>query len=193
MPLLPPGCTVVTDTINSHIKRPNLMSFETGTDLNKFILQEAEVGETLRSHSHPNLAKYYEYTTSAERISGLCFKKISKASWTKSIRTTSEKPLSSYRGRIRKPGPMRLAICLVHMHIEQGIRHLHSLGRIHNGLNPSNIMITEDDVPVIIDFDTASLPGRPGCWKSESLVANRASCWRCAQRQGAGPRGEGDA
>lgn len=52
---------------------------------------------------------------------------------------------------------MRLAICLVH--IEQGIRHLHSLGRIHNDLNPSNIMITEDDVPVIIDFDTASLPG----------------------------------
>jgi serine/threonine protein kinase len=36
--------------------------------------------------------------------------------------------------------------------IEAGIRHLHHLGRIHNDINPANIMISEDDPPVIIDF-----------------------------------------
>lgn len=43
--------------------------------------------------------------------------------------------------------------------IEQGIRHLHSLDRIHNDITPANIMISEDDTPVIIDFDTSSAPG----------------------------------
>jgi len=43
--------------------------------------------------------------------------------------------------------------------IEAGILQLHSLGIIHNDLNPSNVMITEDDTPVIIGFDSSSAPG----------------------------------
>lgn len=43
--------------------------------------------------------------------------------------------------------------------IKEGIRHLHSLGYVHNDLTPSDIMITEDDIPVIMDFDTATPPG----------------------------------
>jgi serine/threonine protein kinase len=36
--------------------------------------------------------------------------------------------------------------------ILDAIRHLHSLGLVHNDLNPSNIMFDELDEPVIIDF-----------------------------------------
>ncbi|KAG6019233.1 hypothetical protein E4U19_007387 [Claviceps sp. Clav32 group G5] len=37
--------------------------------------------------------------------------------------------------------------------IERGIRHLHSLGIVHNDINPANIMLDELDRPIIIDFD----------------------------------------
>ncbi|KAG6098588.1 hypothetical protein E4U30_007787 [Claviceps sp. LM220 group G6] len=38
--------------------------------------------------------------------------------------------------------------------IERGIRHLHSLGVIHNDIKSQNIMLDELDRPVIIDFDS---------------------------------------
>ncbi|KAG6249138.1 hypothetical protein E4U23_002441 [Claviceps purpurea] len=40
--------------------------------------------------------------------------------------------------------------------VDRGIRHLHSLGIVHNDINPSNIMFDEMDRHVIIDFD---------CWQ----------------------------
>jgi serine/threonine protein kinase len=43
--------------------------------------------------------------------------------------------------------------------LEDGIRNVHSLKRIHNDFNPNNILITDDDVPVISDFDSSTDPG----------------------------------
>jgi serine/threonine protein kinase len=37
--------------------------------------------------------------------------------------------------------------------IKDGVEHLHSLGIIHNDLNPRNVMLDSEDTPVIIDFD----------------------------------------
>ena len=66
--------------------------------------------------------------------------------------------------------------------IEQGLRHLHALGFIHNDLNPSNIMITEEDTPVIIDFDSATIPGasvkgakRTHGWFDRQVIVSRES------------------
>ncbi|CRK44230.1 hypothetical protein BN1723_000916 [Verticillium longisporum] len=66
--------------------------------------------------------------------------------------------------------------------IEQGLRHLHSLGFIHNDLNPANIMITEEDIPVIIDFDSATAPGaslqnvkRTHGWFDHRIVVSQQS------------------
>lgn len=156
MPLLPPGYTVVADATDSYIKKPNLMSFETGIDLNRFILLEADVGEALRRHPHPNLAEYHGCTTSEGRISGLCFKRYPQSLEAKI------NPKHLNKAALLKSRENQEALADVARYlpgIEQGIRHLHSLGRIHNDLNPSNIMITEDDIPVIIDFDSASPPG----------------------------------
>lgn len=38
--------------------------------------------------------------------------------------------------------------------IRAGIQHLHSLGLIHNDINPANVMFDGDGIPVVIDFDS---------------------------------------
>jgi serine/threonine protein kinase len=38
--------------------------------------------------------------------------------------------------------------------VESGIRHLHSIGLVHNDLNPANIMLDDHENPFIIDFDS---------------------------------------
>jgi serine/threonine protein kinase len=43
--------------------------------------------------------------------------------------------------------------------VEIKICHLHSLKRIHNDINPADILITEDDIPVFIDFGSSRDPG----------------------------------
>ncbi|KAF8991066.1 hypothetical protein BDQ17DRAFT_1371211 [Cyathus striatus] len=43
--------------------------------------------------------------------------------------------------------------------IRQGLDHIHSLGLVHDDINPRNIMIDDDGEPVIIDFNSCMLPG----------------------------------
>ena len=45
--------------------------------------------------------------------------------------------------------------------IKAGIDHLHSLGIVHNDINPANICIDENGCAVIIDFDSAAPTGDP--------------------------------
>ncbi|POR35495.1 MAP kinase kinase kinase win1 [Tolypocladium paradoxum] len=43
--------------------------------------------------------------------------------------------------------------------LESAAHHLHSLSRAHNDLNPSNIIVTEAGMPVIIDFGSCHRVG----------------------------------
>jgi len=47
--------------------------------------------------------------------------------------------------------------------IEAGVNHLHSLGIIHNDINPTNVMMVgsgDEMEPVIIDFDSCRPEGK---------------------------------
>ncbi|KAJ7130614.1 hypothetical protein C8R44DRAFT_775883, partial [Mycena epipterygia] len=52
--------------------------------------------------------------------------------------------------------------------IRLGLEHIHSLGYVHNDLNPRNIVLDKEfKVPIIIDFDS--------CYKiGESLKGKKA-------------------
>lgn len=39
--------------------------------------------------------------------------------------------------------------------LESGIRHLHSLGLAHNDVNPANIMVSADGMPILVDFGSS--------------------------------------
>ncbi|KAG5991209.1 hypothetical protein E4U52_003907 [Claviceps spartinae] len=53
--------------------------------------------------------------------------------------------------------------------IERGIRHLHSLGIVHNDINPRNVMFDELDRPIIIDFDSWQREGQKLGYKAGTL------------------------
>lgn len=47
--------------------------------------------------------------------------------------------------------------------IEKALKHLHSLGLVHNDINPANIMFAseDDETPIIIDFGSCKPVGHP--------------------------------
>ncbi|KAG5931171.1 hypothetical protein E4U60_006392 [Claviceps pazoutovae] len=64
--------------------------------------------------------------------------------------------------------------------IERGIRHLHSLGIVHNDIHPDNVMLDEMDGPVIIDFDSWGKEGQelgPGMKKGTSEWSTNGSLY----------------
>jgi serine/threonine protein kinase len=71
--------------------------------------------------------------------------------------------------------------------IEDGIRHLHKRGLIHNDINPTNIMI--DNGPVINDFDSSRAPGetlhkvkRTYGWHDPDVCVTREQRTQCSRR-----------
>ncbi|KAG6203173.1 hypothetical protein E4U35_004584 [Claviceps purpurea] len=132
----------------SYVKETNLGSHEECPDgmeelpLSDLVLHEIEAYELLRRHPHPNIVEYRGCVVSDGRITGIC---LAKYKMTLSERMKASIPFDKDR-------------CLEG--IERGIRHLHSLGVIHNDIKPNNIMLDELDRPVIIDFDSWGREGQ---------------------------------
>ncbi|KAG6229008.1 hypothetical protein E4U25_007501 [Claviceps purpurea] len=131
---------------DSYIKEPSLMDYKENLTeesiITKLILHEIEALELLRKHPHPNIVEYRGCVVTDGRISGLCLAKC--------------KATLCERMEVGTPFDKDLFL----EGVERGIRHLHSLGIVHNDINPDNIMFDEMDRPVIIDFD---------CWQQNGL------------------------
>jgi hypothetical protein len=150
---LPPNC---------YVKRPGLVYYsgtETSIDFSSLLLKEAYVCEILRAYPHPNIAQYLGCIIENGKITGLCFFKYGM--------TLSERMAMGCQ-------PVDTDAFL--RGIENGIRHLHSLGLIHCDLNPTNIL-TNGDTPVIGAFDSCQWEGdvlgfmaRTRGWTNEDLM-----------------------
>ncbi|KAK4237875.1 hypothetical protein C8A03DRAFT_44289 [Achaetomium macrosporum] len=82
--------------------------------------------EILKKHPHPNVASYYGTQETRGRVSGL--------SLNKSAFLLGGRPLVKNGMEAQLDG------------ILGGIRHLHSLGLVHNDITPANIMLEEDGI-----------------------------------------------
>ena len=127
------------------VKRPSLLYYGENEASNGYVssllLNEAEVCEILRASPHPNIAQYLGCLVENDRIMGLCFVKYGMN--LKERVTEDSRPFDTdlfLRG------------------IQEGIRHLHSLGLIHCDINPANIVM-DGDIPVIVDFDSCRRNG----------------------------------
>ncbi|KAL7944024.1 kinase-like domain-containing protein [Trichoderma barbatum] len=127
-----------------YVKRASLLDYEASTrgdGIPKLILQEAEICEILRKNPHHNIANYLGCLVVDGKIHGLCFDRYAM--------TLDEQKENGT--------PLDATLCL--QDIKDGILHLHSLGLIHNDINPRNIMMNADGKPVIIDFDSCKREG----------------------------------
>ncbi|KAK4121852.1 hypothetical protein N657DRAFT_682351 [Parathielavia appendiculata] len=125
---------------NVHIKRQSLLDYGDQVSTWKFtdlMLHELDICECLAKHPHPNVAKYLERLVEDGRMTALCFRRYAR---------TLQETVSSSEQVDTQACPRG---------IQEGIKHLHQLGLVHNDLNPSNVMMhSHGSNPVIIDFDS---------------------------------------
>jgi serine/threonine protein kinase len=137
-----------------YVKTPSLLAYANG-NLEKQISREVETCEILRKNPHPNIAIYYGYMETRGRVSGLCFKRYTS--------TLLETVNPQHLNKVAFVSNSRE---LVKEHMKHGlqgilaaIKHLHSLGIVHNDINPANIMLDEDGTLILNDFDSCRYIG----------------------------------
>ena len=148
--------TEVREPSRLYIKRPRLSDYnhDYPCQIKDQILEEVKVCEKLRENPHPNIARYHGCEVQDGRITGLCFTKYGPTLMEK----VNPKKHSKRMFSLDKDGTISTEARSWLDGIERGIRHLHSLGIIHNDINPSNIMF-DGNTPVIIDFDSCRPEG----------------------------------
>lgn len=143
---------------NTYVKRPSLISydrFQQGPLPNGIaddILAEVRICEILQQSPHPNIARYIGCQLSADRISGICFVKygitlmqaVNPRNFMKRKLSATRQGLGNYRQVVED--------------VKKGLEHVHSLGLVHNDLNPSNI-VSDGNTWVIIDFGSCRYEG----------------------------------
>ena len=127
-----------------HIKSPSLLDYGTGFPTGQLLINEATVLQKLRSFGgHPNICEYYGCIRSGQYVTGLVLKKYKK----NLQEALSQAELSSEQRRAIFAG------------IEEGLSHLHGHSFVHNDIRPENIMLDENGVPKMSDFDSCFIIG----------------------------------
>lgn len=141
---------------NLYTKRPKLpcLDYEEETKLlPRLLLEEAQVLQFFQQHPHPNLIKFHGCTINRGRMTGIALDK--------------DGIVLQYRHR-DVPCPLDIDAC---MHkIREEVKHIHSLRFAHNDLNPTNMLLDNNDNPVIIDFGSCKRVG-------EELISGGTYGW----------------
>lgn len=146
-PLLDPKLTICPnpERPDVYIKQPRLTGYDGKASLSLYLLQEAQICETLMENPHENVARYLGCVVKAGRITGLCFQKYAE----------------TLADRLRTGRSVDNERC--YQQVKAGIDHLHALKLVHNDIHPDNVMFTDrdSDAAVIIDFDSCAVKGKP--------------------------------
>ncbi|KAF2815994.1 kinase-like protein [Mytilinidion resinicola] len=130
-----------------YIKRPGLESYETtkGTDFARnALLDEVLIMEQISQTPHPNIIRYHGCYTRRGRITAIVLQR-------------HEYTLVQYA---QNPGFKNIDIDEFLKALESAVAYLHAIGLAHNDINPYNIMLKENDAPVLIDFGSCQPFGR---------------------------------
>jgi serine/threonine protein kinase len=137
------------------MKRPSLLAYA-NDNLDTQIAREVDVCEILRQNPHPNIAIYYGYEESHGRVAGVCYR-----------RYTSTLLEAVNLGRLDKRRFASSGLELVTdktisslERVLDGIQHLHSLGIVHNDINPANIMFDKTAPLFLLILIAAAILGR---------------------------------
>ena len=131
---------------SSYVKVPDITTWEPdfgGWSVSKRFFAEVEMLEFLRKHPHPNICVYFGCSRDGNYIAGICIQR-----YPRTLKQAVEE---------NREGLDREAIIAG---LTAGIEHLHSLGLVHCDIKPQNIMLDENNVPVIIDFGSCEREGQ---------------------------------
>ncbi|KAI5364129.1 putative protein kinase [Septoria linicola] len=104
---------------------------------------EAFVLEHLKKHPHPSIVEYYGCVLKGNRITHLCLKRCYC-----NLAEYAEVGLSEEeQARLLEQ-------------VQDGLKHLHSLGLAHNDINPGNICVDSTGNAMIVDFDSCAPLGK---------------------------------
>lgn len=143
-----------------YVKPPSLISYDPIRDstnphqISDDVLAELEICEILKRRPHPNIARYLGCQVREGRITGICFAKYQK------ILIRAVHPGNHMKRRFPYDNGALEDVESCLGGVEEGIRHLHSLGLVHNDIDPANIMLTDNGIPVIIDFGSCRANGQ---------------------------------
>ncbi|KAJ6780551.1 hypothetical protein PWT90_06639 [Aphanocladium album] len=138
------------------LKKPEIEDY-LDNDLEVQMAHEIEMCEFIRRHHHPNLALYYGCSEAGGRATGLLFKKYK----TTLLERVNPQRLSK-RDFIASGRPLvKNYMRDWFKSLRKALDHLHLQCLVHNDITPANIMLDENDVPVIIDFGGLCRVGDP--------------------------------
>lgn len=168
------------DPVEWYVKRQSLSHYDPQNPdrLKDQTIEEVKTCEYLKESPHPNIPVYHGCEVKEGKITGLCFQKYGETLMERVNPMKLSKQLF----------PMKVSGGTFSPHIERwlddiesGIRHLHSLGIVHNDINPSNIMF-DGDTPVIIDFGSCrpighhiGMVGRTYEWHDSNIMEAKPS------------------
>ncbi|KAF8574777.1 kinase-like protein, partial [Ramaria rubella] len=135
---------------NIFVKRPGLMNYDPNNSLSVLSHLEREINmlEILSKNPHKNIVKYLGVLIEDDRVVGICLEKCKI-----SLKDCIKQKVKIHKNKLLND-------------IESGIRHMHSLGYIHDDINPNNIMIDNFGDTKIIDFDSSKKISHPRRGKS---------------------------
>lgn len=141
----PAGLTLAPDPFpeNAYLKRPNYLDYGSIDNCCTILIQEAHIFEKLRLHPHKNIVQYHGCVAEKGMFHAICLER-----YPATLYEREEDLSETEKKRIVQD-------------IREGIAHLHSIGLVHNDLNPGNVMIAEDGTAVLIDFDSCRPTGEP--------------------------------
>ncbi|KAJ2984034.1 hypothetical protein NQ176_g260 [Zarea fungicola] len=176
-PKLRPHWTTATPVDDIWLKTPSIDEW-LDNDHETRMAHEIEMCELIRQNQHPNLAVYCGCSESNGLATGLLFKKYK----TTLLEQVNPQRLSKKdfiaRGRPLVRQDMKAWFPM----LRAAVQHLHSLGLVHNDITPANIMLDENDIPIIIDFgglcrlgDSLRNTKRTMGWHDEAVTHATAS------------------
>jgi len=133
-----------------------------------WVLTEVLVLEMLAKRPHPHIIKYHGVVVEGNRIVGPSIERLPQ----------------SLAERCRAAAPP-LDVEKVTRSVENSLTHVHSFGYCYNNVNPQNIMLTDDDAAVLIDFDSCILETEPlskgtmPCWGNGSTLSSKDKDLAC--------------
>jgi serine/threonine protein kinase len=154
---------------NAFVKQPSLLDYGdtiASTNLSSLLQHEDRMCEVLRNHPHPNIVEYYGCVAKEDKLVGLCFVRYK----------------CTLADIVKNQQQFDKDVCL--KGIEDGIRHIHSLGFVNCDIKPDNILMDGSN-PRIGDFDSCHTEGSKlgvkagtvGWFKDEFTLATRDVDW----------------